>query len=149
MLLYLLPPVCGVCPNYEVVVFQPQTLIPPHIGYRCLTLHFNLAVPPHLFLLLFMYHSFPPLSYRLSIRILSSLKPSRFTRSPPPLPVQSAAHLGVDLTRHPSDFAACPCAQCLVPASATVSRAGALPPPLVIFYAFDVTSYNSHSCIYT
>ena len=56
--LYLWPPVREVCTNYEVVVFQPRTLNPPHLGYLCLTLQFNIALPPHLFLLLFLDHSF-------------------------------------------------------------------------------------------
>ena len=34
------PPVCEVCPNYEVVVFKPRTLTPPHLGscHLCLTI---------------------------------------------------------------------------------------------------------------
>ena len=83
------------------MVFQPRTLTTPHLGSRRLTLYYNLSLPPNLFILLFLDHLFSPLSYRLPIRSLSLSKPSHFTQSPPPLPVQSAAHLGVALTRHP------------------------------------------------
>ena len=62
LVLYLRPPVCDVSPNYEVVVFQPRTLSPPHLGSCRLTLHFNLSLPPHIFLLSFLGHSFPPSS---------------------------------------------------------------------------------------
>ena len=45
------PPVREVCPNYEVVVFQPQIVTPLHlrsVAYHCT---FKLGLPPHLFLL--------------------------------------------------------------------------------------------------
>ena len=91
-----------VCLNHEVVVFQPWTLTTSNIGSRCLKLHFNLAVNPHLFILSFLDHLFPPHSYRLPTHSCSSSKPSRSTRSPPQLPVQSDDHLGVSLTCHQS-----------------------------------------------
>ena len=84
--LYFRPPVCEVCPNYEVVLLQPWIVIPLHISSSHLTLYFNISLPSHLFLLLPLDHSFPPLFYRLPIRSCSSPKPSRFTRSPHPLP---------------------------------------------------------------
>ena len=34
------PPFRGVCPNYEVVEFQPQTVAPPESRPHCLALHF-------------------------------------------------------------------------------------------------------------
>ena len=101
MLLCFWPPVRDLCPNYEVVIFQPRTVTPPHIGSRLLFLHSNLALPYHLFLLLPLDFSFPPLFYRLPIHSRSFLKLSRITRSPPPLMVQSAAHLGAARTCHP------------------------------------------------
>ena len=109
-----------VCPNYEVVVLQPQTLTTLHLGYCRLTLHFNISVPPHILLLSFMEHSFPSCSYRLTIRSLLLSKPYPLSRYPPPLPVQSSYHLGVALTRHPPASAARLCAPRRVPAYAVV-----------------------------
>ena len=119
-MLYFQPPVCDVFPNYEVVLFQPQTLNPPHLGSCRLTLHFNLALPPHRFLLSFLDHSFLPCYYRLPIRSRSSSKTSRFTRFRSPLQVWSASHIGISLTRHPPASAARPCAPRCVPASSAV-----------------------------
>ena len=76
LLLYFWPSVHEVFPNFEVVVFQPLTFTPPHIGSRSLILHFNLALPPHHFPVLFLDHSFPPCSHRLPIRSRSLLKPN-------------------------------------------------------------------------
>ena len=92
------PLVREVCPNYDVVVFQPRTLTTPHLGSRRLKLNINIALLPHIFLLSFMDHLFPTLSYRLPIHSRSLSKPSRFTCPPPPLLVRSAAHLDVSLT---------------------------------------------------
>ena len=33
------PPVRGVCPNYEVLDFQPWTVTPPKLRILCLLLH--------------------------------------------------------------------------------------------------------------
>ena len=94
---------------------------------RRLLLLFSLALPPHLFLLLFFVSLFspsflpPPHLYPFLFEALSI-----FTRSPPPLPVRSAAHLDVVRTRRPSASAACPCAPRRVPGYR--SRSGLLPP---------------------
>ena len=109
------PPVHEVCPNYKVVVFQPWTLNTPHLGSCRLTLHFNLALLPHLSLLFFLEHLFPPFPYRLHIRSMSLSNTSCFTCPPQPLLVQSAACLGVALIRHPPASSACPCALRSVP----------------------------------
>ena len=128
LLFYFRPPVHEICTNDEVVVFQPWTLNPPHLGSSRLTLYFNLALPPHLFLLSFLNHSFLPLSYRLPIRSRSSSKPYCFNGSPPPLLMRNASHLGVTLTRHPPASAAHPCAPRRMPASSAISCDDALPP---------------------
>ena len=64
----------------------------PHLGSCSLTLHFNIALPPRLFIINFLDHSFPLLYNLLPTRRRSSLKLSCLTRSPPTLPVKSAAH---------------------------------------------------------
>ena len=48
------PPVREVCPNHEVVVFQPQTATPPHIVSTTIVT-FKLAHPPQLFYCLSEY----------------------------------------------------------------------------------------------
>ena len=47
------PPVREMYPNYEVVVFQPWTVTPPHLGYVAYCYNFKLGPPQHLFLLPF------------------------------------------------------------------------------------------------
>ena len=45
------PPVCEMCPNYEVVVLKPWTVTPTHLCYVAYHYTFKLAIPPQLFLL--------------------------------------------------------------------------------------------------
>ena len=127
LLLCFRSPVREVFLKYEVLVFQPCTVTPPHLGYLCLTLHFNIALLPLPFLFSFPDLLSSPLSYLLPILSCSLSNISRFIRSPPPLPVQSASHLDVARTRHPPDSAACPCAPHHMNASAAVYCAGTLP----------------------
>ena len=49
LLLYTCPPVRGVCPNYEVVMFQPQTVTPPYLGsvINCYVRYSTLLNPLH------------------------------------------------------------------------------------------------------
>ena len=117
------------------MVFQPRTLISPQLGSRRLTLHFNLTLLPHLFLLSFLDHLFPPLSYLLPIRSRLSSRSSRFTLSPSLLPLRSAAHLGAALTRHLPPAAACPCALHCMPVPSAISCSGVLSPFLPLAYA--------------
>ena len=79
-----------------------------------------IVLPPHLFFCCLWIVYFPPLSYCLPIRRSSSSNPTRFTRSQPPLPVRSAAHLCVDRTCHPPASAAFPCTPLCMPVSAAV-----------------------------
>ena len=44
------PPICEVCMNCEVVVFQPWTVTPPHLGSVAYPYTFKLGLPPHLLL---------------------------------------------------------------------------------------------------
>ena len=114
--------------NYEVVVFQPQTVTPLHLVSVSYRYTFKLGLLPNLFLP--FYRSFfslllPTVSPSLSVHCQS---PLFFTRSPPPLSVQSTAHLDVTCTRHLSTSAACTCDLLHVTASITVTWDGALPP---------------------
>ena len=86
------PLVREVCPNYDVVVFQPRTLTTPHLGCLRLTSHFNLAILPHIFLLSFMDHLPPPFPTASPPAAVHFSKLSRFTQSTPPLPAQISAH---------------------------------------------------------
>ena len=128
------PPVSEVCPDYEVVVFQPRTVISPHLGSRRLTVHFILTLLLHLFLLSFLDHLFPPLSYLLPIRSRLSSRSSRFTLSPSLLPLRSAAHLGAALTRHPPPATCHP--PLLVPAPCTACLCLPLFPVTVCYPLF-------------
>ena len=104
----------GVCAKYEVVVFQPWAVTPPHLGYVAYRYTFKLGLPPHLFVLPF-YGSFfspyflpPPHPQPLSVK-----DPLFVTRYQPTLPVQSAAHLDVNRSCHLPAYAAHPCTACL------------------------------------
>ena len=116
------PPVREACHNYEVVVFQPQTVTPPHLG--SVSISYNI----------YIYSSQPTLFYHFSGSSFSFIHPtappssavhcqiplSFCIRSPPSLPAQSAAHLDFSLTPHPPASAACLCALCHMPASSNV-----------------------------
>ena len=78
---------------------------------RRLLLLFNLALPPHLFLLPFLDCSFPPLSYLLPIRSHSSFNPSEF--SPPPHLIfccEAPTTLMSPAARHHTASTSCTCA---------------------------------------
>ena len=83
-----------VCPNHEVVVFQPRTLNTPHLGSCCLPLKSNPALLPQLFHISYLYLSFPLFPTASPPVAVPSSNYYCFTRSPPPIPAQSAAHLG-------------------------------------------------------
>ena len=82
---------------------------------------------PTCFLLFFFNQYFSTLTYHLPIRRLSSSNHSYFACSPPHLPVQSAAHMGIACTLHLPASATLPCKPRYMPASAIVSCAGVLP----------------------
>ena len=67
-----------VCTYYEVMVFQPRTVIPPHLASVAYRYTFKLSLPTHLFILPFYGLFFPHLSYRLPIRSCSLSNTSRF-----------------------------------------------------------------------
>ena len=48
-----------VCLNYEVVVFQPQTGTPPHLGYVVINTNFKSSPPVAPASTIFLYHYFP------------------------------------------------------------------------------------------
>ena len=88
------PPVRDVCPNHEMVLFQPHTVTPPYLGSVAYRYTFKLGLPPHLFLLpfhgLFVFPSFlpPPHPYSFIAEALFF-----FNYSPPSLLLQIAAHI--------------------------------------------------------
>ena len=68
---YNRPPLCEIYPNYEVVVFQPQTVTPTPLGYVAHGYTFKLDLPPHLFLLFygsFFYLPIPTASPSVVVR---------------------------------------------------------------------------------
>ena len=69
------PPVCEECPNYDVAVFQPQTVTPPHLGSVAFITKFISSPPaPHDCTILWIIIFLPP-SYRPPIRSPSSSYP--------------------------------------------------------------------------
>ena len=61
----ILPPVRLVCPNYEVVVLQPQTGTTPYLGLVAIITPFIISLPPHLlqpffWITLFLSSILPP-----------------------------------------------------------------------------------------
>ena len=81
-----------VCPNHDVVVFQPRTLTTTHLGSRRLSLQYNLSLLSHLFSYTVSGSSFLPISYHFPIRSRSLSNTSSFTCSPTPVPARSAAY---------------------------------------------------------
>ena len=132
MLLLLLcnwPPVNEVCLNHEVVVFQPCTVTPPHLGSIAIvtTFIYSPSAPPDS--TIFLYHYFP--SSILPLPPSSAVHrciPIPICTHSPPLPERSAAHLDVDRNRHLPASAACLCVPLRVPSSDAVSRYCAPPP---------------------
>ena len=68
--MWTFPTVREACTNYEVVVFQPQTVIPPQLG-SVATVTLKLSFLPYLFLPFVWIFLLPPPSYRLPFRIRS------------------------------------------------------------------------------
>ena len=97
------PPEQEVCINYEVVVFQPRTVTPPHLGSITNFTNF-IYIPPAppdstifwIVLVLPPSYPLPPAAVHRLILI------SVCTHFPPPLLSKSAAHLDVARTRNPS-----------------------------------------------
>ena len=129
------PPVHEVCPNFEVVVFQPRIVTPPHLGTVAIVTKFISSPPAPPDSTIFLYISFPSsiLTPPPSISRSSSY-PSHFLyllpasspgtkRCPPgrhPHPPTA--------TRHPSASTTRLYAPRFVPASSAVSRDCSLPP---------------------
>ena len=53
------PPVSEVCPNYEVVMFQPLTVTPPHLVSIAIVTYFISSPPAPPDYIVFLYCSFP------------------------------------------------------------------------------------------
>ena len=117
------PPVHVVCPNIEVVVFQPCKGTAQYLVSVASITHFIQSLPPHLLL------PFSWISIFLSSVLLSP--PSVIVRHcitslyctwyPHPLPARNAIHLDDVHTRHLTSSAAWLWSQRRVPASAAVS----------------------------
>ena len=127
------PPVIEVYLNYEVVLFQPWTVTPPHLGSVAIVkilLSFFPAPPDST---IFLGRSFPssilPTPTSEAIHRRSTI--SVCTRSPPPLPARSAAHMEIACTCHPLATNAHICAPRRMPASAAVS-CECVPPPFAV-----------------
>ena len=100
---------------YEVVVFQPRTVTPPHLGSVAIvtTIIYGPPAPPDS--TVFLDGSFPssilPPPPSAAVHCRSPLYVC--THSPPPLPARSAAHLNVARTRQPPPLISSPRATCL------------------------------------
>ena len=110
------PPVREVCPNYDLVVFQPRTVNLPHIGSVAYCYTFKLGLPHQRFLHRFPNRYFPssvlspPHPYPFIVEALPL-----FTRFPPPLPVWSAPTwaLPIPTNRQPPLLVPTPHSACL------------------------------------
>ena len=102
------PPVCEVCFNYEVVVFQPRKVTPLHLGSIAIVYRFS-------GLLFSFLHPTVPQSE--AVRLCSPIYIC--TRSPTSLLAQRSSHLGISRTRHPPASTARLCAPHRVSAYAT------------------------------
>ena len=119
VLLCLRPPVRGVCPNHEVVVFQPWTGTAPDLGAVAnYTFYSNPPAPPVSTGLLdiFIYPLYPTAPPSVSFVLVSHLS---CTLSPPHLPKQISVHLEVTYTHRPPSSASRLCAPHRVPTSAS------------------------------
>ena len=59
------PPVCGVCPNYDVAVFQTWTVIPLHMGFVTIAtpkiaLHTHTFLPLYISFFCILFPTAPP-----------------------------------------------------------------------------------------
>ena len=119
--MYFRTSVCAVCPNHEVVVFQPWTGTAPDLGF--IANYTFLFYPSHPTCINFFLGLFISLLYPTSTPSLAFViaVPLFFTPSPPPLPAQKYVYLDVVPTRYPSASAAWLCAPRCVPESAAVS----------------------------
>ena len=130
-------PVNELCLDYEVVVLQPLTATPRHLGSVAIVT-LKLALPSHLFLPFVWIFILPPPSYHPPIRSQSLSKYSLFcTRYQPPLPAQRPTHLDIARTWHPSDSATCLCSPRRLPASFAVPVT-MRPPP---YYTLGLRPY--------
>ena len=119
--MYFRPPVCAVCPYYDVLVLKTHT--GTHMELGSVAYYTFYSSPPAssiltVFLDLFIYLLYPTSPPSVAFTIVSPLS---CTRSPPPLISQNAVHLDVLPTHNPPDYAAQLCAPPHVPAPATVS----------------------------
>ena len=125
------PPVHEVCPNYDVVMFQPRTETPPHLGSVASVTNLIQPSCPTCF-----YHfSGSSFSLLYPISHLSAAVHRRSplsvccTRSPPSLPEQSTTHLDAARTRHLPDSADSICVQRRVTVYDAITRDCSAPPP--------------------
>ena len=117
------PSVWAVCPNHEVVVFQPRTVTATYSGsvYIVLKNYSNSSRPAYINRFWIFLFPPPPTAppHHKPLVVVTFLCS---TRSPPPLLERNAVHLEFSHTRHPPASAAYICAQSRVPMYATISR---------------------------
>ena len=89
-------PVCTVCLNHEVVVFQPRTETAPELR-SVANYTFIITLPPHLFQPVFWVFSFPPSMLLAPIRSVCC----RFPYHLNPLPTSSPSAKRRPLGRRP------------------------------------------------
>ena len=122
------PPVQTVCPNYEVVVFQPWTVTATYLGSVAIFNNFILAPPAPPVSTVSGYFYITSSSYRPPHQQpFVIITPLCSTCYPTPLLERSSVHLDVAHTRHPPSSATCICAPHRVPESSAVSRVRSSP----------------------
>ena len=75
---------CEVFPNYEMVMFQPRTVTPPHLGSIAIVT-LKLALPPNLFLPFVWIFLLSPPSYRPAPPSVAVHRQSPLSFSPTPV----------------------------------------------------------------
>ena len=118
------PPLCEVCSNYEVVVFQPWTWTAKYLGSVTSITPFILALLRHLFQPVFWVVLFPSsiITPPSSVTVCCNITSLCCTHYPPPHPERNAVQLDVVHTCHESDSATQLCSPRRVTAYAAVSH---------------------------
>ena len=132
LLLCLQPQVFTVCPNHEMVMFQPRTVTTLYLGSVAnYTFYSNPFTPPVStgFLYLFISPLYPTTPPSVGFVVIS---PLFCTHSPPFLLSQITVHLDIACTLHTPASDICLCAQRHVTTSVPVSCYCAPSPPAVL-----------------
>ena len=130
MLLCFQTSVCAICPNHEVVVFQPWTGTDPYLGSIAnYTFYYNPPAPP--VSTNFCIFSFPPYVLSSSYQLCSSSQPLSQALTPHRISYKKERSTWTSTaTCQPPASATCLCAQRHVSIFAAFSDECATPPPL-------------------